>query len=150
MKSLRPYSPARTVGVTLGLTGAGALCGGFAGAAGLALALLIEAPFGRAPLGIYLFAAGVGAPLGALLAPLASWLLLRRVPVGRSFLRLTLGTIVGGVAGWFTLAGHNPLVWPTAVAAAGFLSVAIALRLTHRRAPRTALGHLDLADAAGD
>jgi len=150
VKMLMKRQPVRAVTVTLGLAAAGSLCGALAGAGGLAVALFLEAPFSPAPIGIYAFAAFVGAQVGAVLAPLASWLLLRRVPIGRSFLRLTLGTIAGGVAGWLAFAERNPLVWPTAVAALGFLAVAIALRRAHRHAPHTTLGRLDLADAVGD
>src|SRR5207237_501925 len=69
----------------------------------------------------------VGAELGAVCAPLIAWLLLRYVPLGRAFLGLTIGTILGGLAGWYLLIENTPLA-PIAGAVAGFLIAGITLR----------------------
>lgn len=87
----------RIVAVTLGLMGAGIICGAVAGAVAITVVLTIMGdwlPFEGATGG-----AVVGGILGAIAAPSLSWLLLRRVPLGRMFWVCTLGTIVGGVVG---------------------------------------------------
>ena len=131
------YSPAR---VTIGLSITGAVCGAGAGV----IALVVASAFtpgldffggfrGLAPVPLV-----IGAVLGAICAPLAGWIALRRVPLGPMFLGLSLGTVVGGVAGWFAPEFSNPVVQPIVAAAGGFLAAAIALRLWFRgRAPAT-------------
>ncbi len=93
-------SAPRVVGVTLGLIGAGAIFGSLAGGVSLGFSLVITNP-GFSGGGLVLGAL-VGAPLGAVTAPALSWLLLRRVPLGRMFAGLALGTIFGGIIGWLT------------------------------------------------
>jgi len=46
-------------------------------------------------------ARGYADPLGAMLFPLAGWLLMRRVALGRALLGTAVGTIVGGLVGYF-------------------------------------------------
>lgn len=91
----------RIVAVTAGLTGAGAVVGTLAG--GLALAVSFWLTEKVWMWGSFYLAAWVGAPLGAVTAPLLSWLLLRRVSLGRMFAACAAGTIVGGVTGWVTI-----------------------------------------------
>ena len=92
----------RIVAVTIGLIVAGAVFGAVAGVMVLGLTKVIQRGFGAFdyPLA-YLAAATIGGILGAGCAPLAGWLLLKRVPLGRAFAWLTVGTIGGGVVGWF-------------------------------------------------
>jgi drug/metabolite transporter (DMT)-like permease len=67
--------------------------------------------------------------LGAPLLPATSWLLLRRVPLGLSFVGTTLGTVLGGVLGWVLGGGiNNPLRWPVGGALIGFFAAVIVLR----------------------
>lgn len=133
--TVRGYSPLRVVAVTLGLSGAGALFGGLAGSVVVSVGLALG---GRPPLldlGFLLVAGVVGGILGAVCAPLTGWMLLRRVPLGRAFGNLTLGTVVGGLVGWFLPHAFDAMVVQTMVAAAlGFLVTAIILRLLYSRA----------------
>jgi len=70
--------------------------------------------------------------LGAGCAPLAGWLLLRRVPLGRAFGGLTVGAIIGGVVGWFLPSfAHGDGILITA--ALGFLCAAVLMRIRHAR-----------------
>jgi hypothetical protein len=91
----------RIVAVTLGLVGAGAIFGAVAGAVALGFSLLITHPSWPVVDGLA-FGAFLGAPLGAASAPVLSWLLLRRVPLGRLFVGLVAGTVFGGIVAWFT------------------------------------------------
>ncbi|MET0794221.1 MAG: hypothetical protein ABW061_22050 [Polyangiaceae bacterium] len=134
------YDPVRALTVTLGLACAGALFGGMAGAAGLAIALFFEPRSWRLGFECCQFAGSVGAALGAIGAPTVTWVMLRRVPLGQLFTRLTLGTTAGAIFGWFAFSGVD-LIWgPTLAAFAAFLATAIALSFkydpTPRRAPR--------------
>jgi hypothetical protein len=91
-------SARRVVAVTLGLIGAGAIFGALAGGIALSISLLItENDTSGSGLVIGAF---FGAPLGAIAAPTAAWLLLRRVPLGRVFAGSVAGTVLGGVVGW--------------------------------------------------
>ena len=83
--------------VTLLSAGAGAV-------AGLTVALVFDAlthGLTKATVGgaLYGFGAITGAVLGLLLGPLASFGLLRRVPLGRLFGWTSVGAVVGGLAG---------------------------------------------------
>jgi hypothetical protein len=82
------------------------------------------------------FAGMVGAELGAVCAPLIAWLLLRYVPLGRAFLGLTIGTVLGGLAGWYLLI-ENTWFAPIGGALAGCIVAGAMLRhFATRRAPR--------------
>lgn len=119
--------PVRIVLVTIGLVGAGIVFGALAG--GTAFAFVGMLADGRISTELFAFGAWVGAPLGAVTAPLLSWLLLRHVPLGRMFLVCSAGTAVGGVVGWFaTTAGGNIMVNPLVGAFVGCVIAAIALR----------------------
>src|SRR5437773_1872620 len=93
--------PLRIVVVTLGLVGGGMVCGAVAGA-GTVFALLLFSGELTADQWMAIdlvIAAILGAALGAITAPVLSWLLLRRVPLGRMFIVCTAGTILGALAG---------------------------------------------------
>jgi hypothetical protein len=133
----------RIIAVTLGLSAAGAVFGGFAGVVALALSLALTEGgdiFSRYILQVLAIPAILGSALGALGAPAAAWLLLRRVPLGKVFLWTVVGTVTGGVAGWIAGAmraavnGAPPLFGDEVIAAilgavAGFLATALLLRL---------------------
>lgn len=78
-----------------------------------------------------------GAGLGAVLAPLTSWVFLRRVPLGKALLQTTVGTTVGAAIG-LVVDGLGPsygFIIPASLIGAilGFLAAATRLRF----APRT-------------
>ena len=74
-----------------------------------------------------------GAALGAVLAPLASWLLLRHVPLGRALGYTTLGTTLGAAIGLLAARAE----WWLGGALIGFAVAAIWLRV-FTKAPRRA------------
>lgn len=84
--------------------------------------------------------AAAGAALGAVLAPLTSWVFLRRVPLGKALLQTTVGTTVGAAIGLAvdSVGPPNKFIIPAslAVAIVGFLAAATRLRF----APRTPSG----------
>lgn len=127
------YSPARVIGVTAGLAATGAVLGGGAGALALGIVLVLSTPApGLWDLFDLLVPGFIGAFLGFFAAPLAGWLLLRHVPLGRAFGGLVLGTVVGGLAGWFMPGNDDLMTQPIVTAGAGFLIAALLMRLTWR------------------
>ena len=118
--------PGRIVVVTIGLLGAGIVFGAVAGGTAFAFVGLL----GGERISTELFGIGAvfGAPLGAVTAPLLAWLLLRSVPLGRMFLVCSVGTAIGGVAGWFaTTAGGDIILNSLGGAFIGCVICAIAL-----------------------
>jgi hypothetical protein len=133
MTRLARYSPARVIGATLGLSVTGAVLGGVAGAVALGIGLLFKAGLETfSHLSVLLIPGAIGAALGSVCAPLAGWLLLRRVPLGRAFAGLVVGTVLGGLAGWFFPVTFNILLQPIATAAAGFVAAALVMRRRYR------------------
>ena len=130
-------SASRVIGVTAGLTLAGACFGGLAGI--LVLVVGAATQDWKVLLSPWLYAWGglVGAPLGAVCAPIAGWLLLREVPLGRAFLVATMGTTVGGLVG--LLAAPSSFLGPPVGGAVGCVLAAALLRFYTKRR-RTALG----------
>lgn len=124
--------------VTIGLIVAGFVFGALAGGAAFVTVGLLAG--GWISTDTIVIGAAFGAPLGAITAPLLSWLLLRHVPIGRMFVVCTIGAAIGGVIGWFaTIAGGDIMVNPLVGAFIGSLVSAIVL--WHRvriRAHRTA------------
>ena len=136
MTSVTRYSPSRVLAVTFGLSAAGAVLGGTSGALALGIGLLItDGVEIFKHLSILLVPAVIGAVLGSICAPLAGWLLLRRVPLGRAFAGLVAGTVLGGLSGWLFPKTFNPLYQPIVTAAVGFVVAAALMRLKHRRDP---------------
>ena len=124
----------RVLAVTVGLMITGAFFASLAGAASLTTALWIEQdPWYM----LGLFAGPVyGAPIGAVLAPVLAWTLLRRVPLGKMFVALSAGTVIGGVVGWVTTFANldgPKVVAGLAGAVIGCLVAAIRLRYQARR-----------------
>jgi hypothetical protein len=117
----------RIVTVTIGLVGAGLLFGAIAGGTSFALVGLLTGE--EISIEALEIGAIFGAPLGAVTAPMLSWLLLRHVPLGKMFVVCSVGTAIGGVVGWFaTAAGGNIIFNPLGGAFIGCVIAAIALR----------------------
>lgn len=123
-------SPARVAAVTGGLMVAGGLLGAIAAAMGAAIAVTIT-DRALAPFAVVAWAAIIGGVLGAPLLPATSFLLLRRVPLGMSFVGTTLGTAAGGIVGWIAAYTLNlqPIFWPVAAAVIGFFLAVLVLRM---------------------
>jgi hypothetical protein len=95
-------SASRILTVTLGLIGAGAVVGAVCGIVALAIVMSLTAK-PRLLLDPTLYAIGgiFGAVTGAIFAPTLSWLLLRRVPLGRAIAHTVVGAVLGGTIGFF-------------------------------------------------
>ena len=120
----------RVLAVSIGLAAGGAIAGALAGVAVAALvASLMQTSRAALDLGLLAIGAAFGAPLGAVLFPLAGWLLMRRVPLGRALLGTSVGTIAGGVIGWFVPAGSD-IIGRTLIA--GLIGFAIAVFVLRR------------------
>lgn len=139
----------RVLAVTGGLVVAGALFGAVAAVAGLAVLSIFYGDFPDA-LGLGAGALA-GAALGAVSAPAAGWLLLRRVPLGKAIAWTTLSTVLGGVAGWGIQSvgrvTQNRIETALIGALAGFILAAVVLRVrAGRAAPAAAASSLDADD----
>jgi hypothetical protein len=95
--------PTRIVLVTAGLGAAGGVVGSICSAAAVTLIAGIEGGVGllasREFAGLFGVAAAFGAFAGMIGAPVLSWALLRRVPLGRAALFTAIGTVIGAVGG---------------------------------------------------
>ena len=135
----RTTSPARAVAVTAGLSVFGSIVGAGAGATALLISALLDGHVAFSDLVVLGVPAVIGAVLGSVLTPIAGWMLLRRVPLGRAFAGLAAGTIGGGVLGWLFLARHtDPIMGPVGAAVVGFLVAAVAMR--YSKSARIAAG----------
>ena len=120
---------ARVLAVTSGLVAAGAGAGALAGAAVAGvIAAIVEHPGAALEPGLLGFGATFGAVLGAVLLPLAGWLLMRRVPLGRALLGTAAGAVSGGLLGWFMPVGADVIARTLVAGVAGFLVAVIVLR----------------------
>jgi hypothetical protein len=114
----------RIVAVTAGLSATGAVFGAACAVAAAALAMGVTGGLGfvfdRAVLG---FTLGVGAAVGAVVAPPIAWAMLRRVPLGKAVGWSAVGTILGGALGLFLPSVVGPIVGAIAgcVTAGGLL-----------------------------
>lgn len=138
----------RIIAVTLGLSIAGAIFGAVAGVIALVVLIVLSggAQDSRSPpiLEMAVLPAMIGAGLGAVGAPAIAWLLLRYVPLGKAVAWSTVGSVVGGVAGWSlaTVLDRANHAIDTGLATqakgvilgavAGFLAAALILRLRVR------------------
>jgi hypothetical protein len=73
----------------------------------------------------------VGTVMGTVLAPLAAWTLMRRVPLWRAIAETAAGTIIGTLVGFILVPTSPPLV-----SVAGFVVAAIRLRVSTSRSRR--------------
>jgi hypothetical protein len=73
--------------------------------------------------------AGFGAVAGAILAPIASWSLMRHVPIWRAIVETLLGTSLGASIGmFFGPVQRLGLLWPIVFGILGFVIAAARLR----------------------
>jgi hypothetical protein len=135
----------RVFTVTLGIALVGAIIGGVIGAALFAAwtsLSWVDTVDGSGGWGRIAAGAGAGAGLGAVLAPLTSWVFLRRVPLGMALLQTTVGTTAGAVIGLgldsagLLLRTNVPAGLVGAIA--GFLAAAVRLRFAARTPTREA------------
>lgn len=124
----------RIFAVTAGLAVTGAVVGTITGA--IVAAVILGIMTQKAPLDFELFVIGAtfGAPLGAVLFPAAGWLLMRHVPLGKALLGTSVGTLAGGIAGWFLPVGRDPVASTLTLGVLGF---ALAVLLLRRSASKT-------------
>jgi hypothetical protein len=131
----------RILAVTVGLVLAGWVLGTITGALTL-LAWMMGTSVIHSVAEDMLFALCVGAwfggTLGAVMGPVAAWLLMRHVPLGVAVGGTMLGTLVSGVIG--LIATANP-VGAMLYGMAGFGITAIGLRIRFPRGERRLLGN---------
>ena len=135
----------RALSVTLAIAVVGAIIGGVVG--GLLFAAWrslhwISIGLGERGMRVIAVGAAGGAGLGAALAPLTSWVFLRRVPLGKALLQTTIGTTVGAAIGLAvdSLGPSYGFIIPASLIGAivGFLAAATRLRFAPRTPARTA------------
>ena len=136
MSEMRQVSIARVAIVTLALVIVGALIGALTSVLALVVVLMLRGSPGFPQLMAAIMMAGyVGAAIGAVMAPIVAWVLLRRVPLWRAITQTALGTLLGAIVTSFTFPG------PIIGAIIGFTLAAIRLRIVTR--PDAALADTD-------
>ena len=123
----RSPMPLPAAHVTAGLALTGAVLGGIAGALAFGMAIVMPV------LPVFIYPAMIGGAIGFVATPVIAWLMLTRVPLGRAFSGLMLGTIIGGLAGWFLPGNDDMMTQPILVAFAGFLIAAVRMSVRDRR-----------------
>jgi len=125
-------SVARIIQVTAVLSVLGTVVGGILGAGLVALLGLRMGDFRIS--GEELFYGTVfGGAMGAVLAPLAAWTLMRRVPIWRAIAETAVGTVGGAMIGLiFQPLRDTAWLSPPLLGIAGFALAAIRLRLPRR------------------
>jgi hypothetical protein len=122
----------RIIQVTVGLSVLGTVVGGILGAG---LVALVGVRIGDVRIsGEVLYTGTVfGALIGCVLAPLAAWTLMRRVPIWRAIVETAIGTVAGTVIG-LTFQPLRDTAWlsPSLLGVGGFALAAIRLRLPRR------------------
>jgi NhaP-type Na+/H+ or K+/H+ antiporter len=125
--------------VTLVLSSAGAVLGAALGVLAIGLFALIRGGVGGLVSATSLFptAGTFGATVGAILGPVAGWLLLRHIPLGRAIAHTAAGTVLGILAGYaLAPALRLGLLWPVCLGLVGFLLAAVRLRFASPLKPR--------------
>jgi hypothetical protein len=125
-------SVVRIIQVTVGLSVLGTVVGGILGAGLVALVGVRIGDFRIS--GEVLYTGTVfGALMGCVLAPLAAWTLMRRVPIRRAIAETAIGTVAGTVIG-LTFQPLRDTAWlsPPLLGVGGFALAAIRLRLSRR------------------
>ena len=119
--------------VTVGLAAAGALCGAVLGALAIGfIGLVQDGPGGFLDASVLMpGAAAFGATVGVVLAPLAGWILMRHVPLGRAVSQTAIGTLLGvGIGYVMGPIGRLGVFWPILLGVLGFIAAAVRLRRT--------------------
>ena len=126
--------------VTASLSATGALIGAVCAASSMAIIAVtaggLSALVSGGTPGLLAVAAGVGAFVGIIGAPMLGWGLLRQVPLGRVILITAIGTIGGAVISeWARFLNPYARIIPSVIAGAfmGFLLSGIGLRIHARR-----------------
>jgi hypothetical protein len=131
-------SVARIIQVPIGLSIAGGVVGGVLGAMLLAVMLVVGG--GVRDIGNVVPIGSIfGAAMGAVLAPIAAWTLMRNVPIWRAIAETAVGTMVGaGIGMSFQPMYHSAWLSPAILGVAGFALAALRLRLKSRGRARVA------------
>lgn len=125
-------SVVRIIQVTLGLSVVGSVVGGILGAGLVALLGVRTGDFRVSGEALY-YGAVFGGMMGSLLAPVAAWTLMRRVPIWRAIAETAAGTVVGATIGLvFQPLRDTAWLSPPLLGIAGFALAAIRLRLPSR------------------
>jgi hypothetical protein len=127
----------RVAVVTVGLALTGAAVGAMLSPLLLlAMGLAYGRPVLDADLSFLRFPAAFGAVAGAILAPVASWTLMRHVPIWRAIVETLLGTILGASIGMFLWPVQQlALLWPIIFGILGFTVAAARLRWSRGAKP---------------
>jgi MFS family permease len=124
----------RVAAVTAGLAAAGAVVGGALGGVLASLIGLFATPVGWSA-EVFRAGVGFGAVVGFVLAPIAAWTLMRRVPLWRAITDTALGTTIGAGAGLLLQPRfHFLILSPVILGVVGFAAAALRLRLFYRAA----------------
>lgn len=134
----------RVLGVTLGLSAAGALFGGIAAAIAILVWGMGKFAGGLdGAVGAMGFAFSVGAVLGSIMGPFVAWGLLRHVPLGKAVLGATIGAFVGG-----SLTALLPATHPLLGGAVGLIGASVIMRVRYASKARVLRdGACEIADA---
>jgi hypothetical protein len=122
----------RILAVTAGLAVAGAVVGGVVGGLLVSLLMMVGHAASWNAIG-FLVGTEFGAAVGFVLAPIAAWTLMRRVPLWRAITDTAIGTTIGAGIGLllqptFRVIALSPLV----LGVVGFAAAALRLRLFYR------------------
>ena len=123
-------SAIRIIQVTAALSLIGCVVGGILGGALLASPLGIPMEHFKISGQLFYVGAIFGGVMGAVLAPIAAWTLMRRVPIWRAITDTAIGTVIGAVVGLVFQPQHDA-AWlsPPLLGVTGFALAAIRLRL---------------------
>ena len=121
----------RVLVITAALAGMGAVVGSVLGLLLMAAILTVTREAWSAT-GLFMGAA-LGAASGSVLAPIAAWTLMRRVPIWRAIVDTAVGTTIGAGLGLlpqprFTVVAAYPIL----LGLLGFTAAALRLRLFYR------------------
>ena len=122
-------SPARVILVAVLLAVLGATFGALAGVlVGMTLAGLASPSRLLLEPGVLGIGAAFGAPLGAILFPIAGFALMRHVALGRALFGTVVGTVAGGTIGWIWPGGLDRVLNMLIGSVVGFFLAVVVLR----------------------